>query len=87
MADEVVHYSIGLGYCGPTDCCLILERETKYRESVEYREYGIESPGWRILSFVRGKISPDNRIGPTWDVWEILDMLWEHGDPEDYNWN
>jgi hypothetical protein len=38
------NYSISLGRCGPTDCTLTLNKDGSLS-----KEYGVESPAWKIL--------------------------------------
>ena len=70
-------YKVTLGYCGPTDCCLILTRN-----QTESRQYGIESDSWRVCSFVFHRCR-DIELDSSHDAWFILDLLWNCGSKED----
>ncbi len=43
MPTESSFYTISVGYCGPSDCCLVLSFQGNSKQ------YGIESTAWRIL--------------------------------------
>lgn len=64
-------YSIFVGYCGPTDCCLGIRLDSFSKE------FAIESPEWKLLSRIynQGKYNIK-------DCQEELKFIWNHYDKD-----
>ena len=59
-------YTVSLGHCKPTDCCLCLTWGNKTKQ------YGIESTAWELLSLYWDVYNQQGRIIPN----DVADRIW-----------
>lgn len=67
---------IGLGYCGPTDCCLVI-----CLNSGHTKQYGVESLAWKLLSLIQGpRMLPCEVSDP--DEHSLCVFVWRNRDQD-----
>lgn len=75
---ESACFHVQLGYCGPTDACLVLVYEA---EPEVRKEYLIESLGWRILSLFWDTPKQNSpHIPSCTQKGKLLKWVWENCD-------
>jgi len=77
--DDVGPMVIGLGYSGPTDCCVMLSLA-----SGQGKEYGVESPAWELLSDIVDLIHNGNYPATITDpeLLAVCRFIWRHRDAD-----
>lgn len=68
-------WNISVGYCGPTDCCLVL-RHPDGRE----KEYLIESDAWKALGVLRSTSEGWITVCSDWAA--ICQIIWDKQDKD-----
>jgi hypothetical protein len=73
-------FTIGLGRCGPTDCCITLTHKEHFMgglQSIEStKQYGIESIAWRLLGVLPGGFTISNDSGNE-ALYQIIQTIWD----------
>lgn len=70
-------FGVSLGYCGATDCCLVLSKTGEGS-----KQYGVESNAWRMIdSGLRLQVGES--VSPTDSVkWLVLNQIWIDNDSD-----